>query len=503
VTFFSKNILANLSSNIWLVFLSIVLTPLYVWFLGIESYGLIGFYLSWVSILGILDAGVSSTATREMAWHAARPEGKEKIPSLLLSLEVVYWSIILVLGVGILLGAWFLGAEWFQVKELSPEVIRQVLILMAISLVVQVPSGLYVAGMMGLQRQVECSGLLGLFGTLRGLGAVLVLWLINPDIRAFFVWQILASALQTGMIRWSLWKLVSKDGHHPRFSLQILKSLKGFAGGMILITTLGVLISQADKIILSRLVSLEDFGYYMLAWTVASGFSRISGPLTQAFYPRFTELVSKGDFNSLSNQFRIISQLMSVLILPPCALIVFLSNPIIFVWTGNQVVADGVTPILVVLAIGTVLSVSSHPAACILYSKKDLKPVIIINMLCFLALLPLLIVTVINFGVMGGAYIWGLYGLILYISCFSYGFPETPNLKKFLQMVKDFFVPGTVSFIFFGFASNWLNNLNGKVVFVILVSFVLILGWLITLFVCKDLRQIVLEKMNWKLKPNH
>ena len=318
MTFLSKNILANLSSNIWLVLLSILLTPLYVWFLGIESYGLIGFYLSWISILGILDAGISSTAIREMAWHAARPEGKEKIPSLLLSLEVVYWGIILVLGVGILLGAWFLGAEWFQVKELSPEVIREVLILMAISLVVQVPSGLYVAGMMGLQRQVECSGLLGLFGTIRGLGAVLVLWLINPDIRAFFVWQILVSALQTGVIRWSLWKLVSKDGHHARFSVQILKSLKGFAGGMILITTLGILISQADKMILSRLVSLEDFGYYMLAWTVATGFSRVSGPLLQAFYPRFTELVSKGDFNNLSYQFRLVSQLMSVLILPPC-----------------------------------------------------------------------------------------------------------------------------------------------------------------------------------------
>jgi O-antigen/teichoic acid export membrane protein len=495
--------MANLSSNIWLALLSLILTPLYVWFLGVESYGLIGFYFSWLAIVGILDSGISSTAAREMAWYSALPEEKGIIPSLLLSLEVAYWSLILVLGVGILLGAWFLGAEWFESKDLSPEVIRETLILMAISLVVQVPSGLYIAGMMGLQRQVECSGLLGLFGTIRGLGAVLVLWLINPDIRAFFIWQLGVSALQTGMIRGSLWKIVSIDGQPAKFSLKILQSIKGFAGGMILITALGILITQADKMILSRLVSMEAFGYYMLAWTVGAGFSRVSGPLTQAFYPRFTELVSKRDFDNLSKQFRLVSQLMSVLILPPCALIVFLSNPIIFAWTGNQIVADGVTPILVVMVVGFVLSASSYPAACILYSKKELKSVIIINLVCVLVLLPLLIVAVINFGVMGGVYIWGLYGLILYVSYQIYGFRETPKTKLLLLAVKDFLVPCVASFVVAGAASLWLNNVEGKFIFVVLLIFALVVGWLVALWTCKDLFNIVSEKLRWKLKTNH
>ena len=134
-----KNISANLLSNVWLTVLMLVLTPLYIFLLGVESYGLIGFYLSWVAILGILDVSVSVTAVNEIAWRSSRPEMKKTIPILLKSLEVAYWFIILVLGLGILTWAWFFGAVWFETQSLSPNVIRDVLILMSISLVVQVP----------------------------------------------------------------------------------------------------------------------------------------------------------------------------------------------------------------------------------------------------------------------------------------------------------------------------------------------------------------------------
>jgi len=136
-----KNISANLLSNAWLTALMLALTPLYIFFLGVESYGLIGFYLSWIAIVGILDTGISATAVREIAWLAARPEEKHRIPVLIRSLEVVYWGVILILGVGILAGAWFFGAGWFHLKDLQPGVVREVMMLMAVSLVVQVPQG--------------------------------------------------------------------------------------------------------------------------------------------------------------------------------------------------------------------------------------------------------------------------------------------------------------------------------------------------------------------------
>ena len=83
------------------------------------------------------------------------------------------------------------------------------------------------------------------------------------------------------------------DGYPAKFSLAMLQSTKGFMGAAALIAVLGIILAQADKMILTRFITLEAFGFYMLAWTVASGFSRVATPLIQAYSPRFTELVSK------------------------------------------------------------------------------------------------------------------------------------------------------------------------------------------------------------------
>lgn len=142
----SQNVSANIAGNVWTTALSVLLTPLYVRFLGVESYGLIGFYISWTALLGILDTAISATAVRETAWLAARADEARKIPSLFRSLEVVYWGIIVAVGTGLLISAWWFGAGWFRTVNISPETIRIALMLMAFSIVVQVPSGCTSAG---------------------------------------------------------------------------------------------------------------------------------------------------------------------------------------------------------------------------------------------------------------------------------------------------------------------------------------------------------------------
>ena len=240
---------------------------------------------------------------------------------------------------GILIGAWFFGAGWFEAKSLSPDHIRGVLMLMAISLVVQVPSGLYIGGLMGLQRQVECSTLLTVFGTLRGLGSVLVLWFVSSDLYAFFLWQIAATFMQTVVLRWSLWRRIHTGEISAQFSAKMLLTVKQYVGAIMVIGVLGMVLSQADKMVLSKMVSLESFGFYMLAWAVVSGFSRIATPIINAFSPQFTTLVAVGDEEGPADKLRFASQLMSTLIIPPTALIFLSSKPVLLIWIGDENIA--------------------------------------------------------------------------------------------------------------------------------------------------------------------
>ena len=72
-----KNILANLIGNFLTAIVFVIVIPVYVKYLGVESYGLIGFFASLQIIFSVLDMGLSATLNREFArlickcrwWH--------------------------------------------------------------------------------------------------------------------------------------------------------------------------------------------------------------------------------------------------------------------------------------------------------------------------------------------------------------------------------------------------------------------------------------------------
>ncbi|MFA6222162.1 MAG: oligosaccharide flippase family protein [Desulfomonilaceae bacterium] len=128
------------------------------------------------------------------------------------------------------------------------------------------PFGLYQGGLKGLQQQVLVNILNAISGTFRGLGAVLVLWLVSPTIQAFFIFQIVVSGLETFTSAYFLWRSLPQSTERPMFRKAILHEIWPFTGGMMAINVVAMILTQADKIILSKMLTLEMFGYYMLAW---------------------------------------------------------------------------------------------------------------------------------------------------------------------------------------------------------------------------------------------
>ena len=61
---------AAFAGKTWAVLLQLLLVPQYIRLLGIEFYGLVGFYMTLQAAFQILDLGVSQTVTRELARHS-------------------------------------------------------------------------------------------------------------------------------------------------------------------------------------------------------------------------------------------------------------------------------------------------------------------------------------------------------------------------------------------------------------------------------------------------
>lgn len=463
--------------------------PLYVHFLGIESYGLIGLYASWAAVAGILDMGISATASREIVWFSARGE-QQKVRGFVRTLELSYWVLAAVLGLGVFAAVWWSGDRWLMAERLSPDVVRQALLLMAVLLVVQTPSGFYSAGLTGLQRQIECAAFLAAFATLRIGAGVAALSLVQPDIRIFFLSQIAAALLQAAVMRSILWKRLPASAAAGKFSLATLRSMGGFAGGMILITALSVTLGQMDKLILSQTVPLEQLGVYVLAWAIASGLMLLATPLMQSYGPRFTELYARQNHDDVVLNFGLAARAMTVLVLPPAILAIALSRELLGAWTGDAAIASRTAPVLEILVAGMAFVACSYPGLGLLYSRRKYQPVIRVNLTCFVVLLPLLFVSITHFGVTGAAWCWTIYGFSLWIAYTVSALYELGISRIALVMLRDFVQVGLSSYAVALLGGLWVDAVAaGGRLSLIPMAISLILGWVVAVLSFGNLRR--------------
>ena len=411
----SRGIGAGLLSGTWLAILSLALAPIYVNLLGIESYGLIGLYTAALAIGSILDVALSSTVSREISWMQSRPAEQSKMGTLLRSVEIVYWLAVSGIVVILLAAVAAFGSSWVSASALPAVQITGALALMLISLAIQLPSGLYTASLIGLHRQARSAGLLAGFGTLRGFGAALLAWGVSDDIRVFFLWHVAVGLVQIFWLRRQVWSYMP-PGDRSCFSVASLVSIRNAAGAMFLITAMGMMLSQMDKVVLAFLVPLESLGHYTLAWGLAGGLSIIATPVAQGFGTRYSILASNNNDAELATNIVLASQLMFVLMIPPAVITSFFSEEIVFLWTRNASVAGEVSIPLNFLLYGTALVGCVYPFLYALHAKKAYKQILKILFVCLIVLFPLVVFAVNIYGVVGAALCWLIYAATLLVT---------------------------------------------------------------------------------------
>jgi len=396
-----RNLIANLVGSGWCALLSIATIPFYIHFMGIESYALIGINISLMTISAIMDMGMSTTINREIARLTSLPDKVQEAINLVRTFEVLNWIIAVFIGLLIISLAHFIAYYWVKPGTLKVGTVQQAIILMGISMVFQWPFSFYSAGFIGLQKQVLLNVITAGMATLRSAGVLLVLWLVSPTIQAFLVWQIAVNALQFFLLATLLKKTLPETGKRAVFQLGLIRSIWRFATGIGGVSIMGMFWSQIDKLILSKLLSLETFGYYTLASVVATSFSRLMGPLVTAIFPRFNQLIVLGDIEKLKQLYHSGCQMMSVLIMPFTFLLVFFSREILQLWSQDPVTAEKTSVLVVFLAIGTMFNGLVHIPLILEYAYGKTRMVFYTMATTIIIMVPAILLATRHFGVIG------------------------------------------------------------------------------------------------------
>lgn len=425
---------ASFLSRGWAAGISLLAVPLYLRYLGLEAYGVVGLFVSLSAIVGLLDLGLGATLTREMSKVPGGQVGGKDARDAARTFELVYFGLAVLVG---LLGAalaYPLGMFWITVESLSRREVTEALMLASLALACQWPGNLHAAGLAGLQRQV-CLGVASatLATTRVGLTLLAVWW--TPSLHAFFGAQIAAALLQTCIVRYLFWKALGDTGERSVFRWQMLTSSLSFAGGMSGIALTSVIQTQADKIVLSRALSLPEFGVYSVASVLAAGLYIVISPIFSVMFPRFSSHVHLGDVGKLVSQYRISCQLMAAIVIPPAMLLAVFGESVLSVWTGDNAMGNAGGRILLFLVLGNACNGLVNMPYAIQLAHGRTRLMLCINICSIVLLVPGVWWAASRYGAVGGAAVWALLnlGYLLILPSMThrhYLSPETRNWHR-------------------------------------------------------------------------
>lgn len=167
-----------------------------------------------------------------------------------------------------------------------------------------------------------------------------------------------------------------------------------------LITSVGILNQNSDKLILEHYLGLEAVGIYKVNQNYLSLLGIFVSPFL-AFWPIISKLYNQNKIQEIEETFSNIVKLILVLVIPCFVLIYFKSDKLLELF-GKEYSKYG--SILILLSIGILIDTSAGPIGAVLTMTKYQKISLYNSIFCLLLNVILSIVLIKKYGVLGVAF---------------------------------------------------------------------------------------------------
>ena len=408
------NVVANYVGFAYLALIGIVMVPSYVTRMGAEGFGLVSFFVVLQTFFQVLDFGLTPSMSREAARFRAGATDALSLRQLLRSFEIIFGLIAAVGAIALVFLAGWIANSWLRVESLPVKEIETSLRLMAMIAAVRWVSGLYRGAIAGFERQVWLAGFSCVTTTASFVLVVPVLDIAGSTPRVFFVHQSLVALLELGFLCFKAYKILPPPPQGTRVALSLVpvRGVLQFALNMAFVSSIWLAMNNLDKLMLSKLLSLSDYAIFSIAVLLASGVMFISGPISTALLPRLAKLSAEGDDDGFLSLYRNATQVIGIAVMPPCIVLAFFAEEILWVWTGNRDIARQAWPILTAYALGNGILAIGACAYYLQFGRGDLRLHVFGNILFVAILVPSLIWATLRFGPVGAGGAWLLSNVI-------------------------------------------------------------------------------------------
>lgn len=401
-----RNVVANIVGQAVRAVTGIVFVPIYVKYIGVESYGLIGIFAVLQAWLVLLDFGMRPALSREMARFTGGAHTPEWIRDLLRTIEVIGVSISAAVALGTAAAAPWIAANWVTSTTLESSTVIQAFVLMGLVTALRFVENIYTSSLVGLQRQVLETVVSSTAAIVRGVGAIAILAFVSPSIGAFFLWQCFTSIATVVALAVIVYAVLPKGARRPKFDRSTLSGIKAFASGMLILTFQSLILTNLDKVLLSRLLTLKEFGSYALIGVAANALNMLTQPIAAALMPRLTEVATRKDEVELARVYHLGCQGVAALTGAAAAVLMAFSERFLLLWTRDPQLATPLAPLLMLMAFGSLLNALGYVPYHLQLANGWTGLSMAYNTVLIGLLVPTLFVVVPKFGAPGAAAAW-------------------------------------------------------------------------------------------------
>jgi len=420
------DVVANILGQGWAVAISLLFVPFFVSRLGIESYAIIALLPLCTALLQVLDGGLAVTLNREMA-RLAPSTAPHEARSTAWTLQVVHLSAGIFFGLSAIALLPMAGMAWLQPKEVSASELHGALLLLAITVALQWPIPFLQNGLMGLGRQPKVNGLLAVYSTVLNVGAAVLITFADSSVSTFLGWAGACAMMHSIALAIVFWRSLPCPIVPVHFEIRRLREVMSFSAGAAGIGITGVILTHFDRIVGSRLLTLEQFGYYGLAATVGRSAYLLIAPVFSATFPRLSALVARPDQAGMHTLYSSATQIMCVAIFPLTAVVVWMGFDLGYAWLGNASTAGAIAEVAAVLSIGAALNGVMHLPYGLQLAHGMTRLGLQINVALVALSLPVAVLLCRQFGPIGLAATWPLTNALY----FMVGVPLTHRMTGF------------------------------------------------------------------------
>jgi len=498
-----KNIVANYFGQFYSVVLGIAMVPMYLEYLGVEAYGLVSFFILLQSWMTLLDLGLSPTLSREVViLKATNTITKKNIfTNMFHSLELIFIIMSLIAAVIMWISSDWISQEWLNISSLNLQDVEYCISLIGIIIGLRFLTTLYMSGIIGYEAQLWLNAANIFINTLRYVGVLGVFYFIDSDIILFFEYQLIISIIGLSIFSYKFYHLIGIKRFKIYFSYKDVKPIIPFAVSIGYTSSLSVFATQLDKLLLSNILPLSEFGFFALVVLIANAIMMFSNPIGQAILPRMTNLIEENKITEMIRIYKQFTQFTAIVIFSIVGIVTLYSYELVYAWTGNREASLWVKDILRWYALGNGILAITAFTYYLQFAYGKMKLHVIYNTIQSLISIPIIIAVAYSYGSIGVAIVWftfRLLSLIVWVPYIHRKFAPGINMAWMFEDILPVFIS---TFIYIGLLSyiDFTFNYSRGMIFGILILMGLCLLVLNT-FVSTEGRKIILNFINGNKK---